>query len=70
VQPTNVIPLRPKAVRVIADADPPEPARLYYLIVLAFLLHTPDDHAPECACCGQAWPCDQVRLAFRLREGF
>lgn len=38
-QPSNVIPFRPKAFRSIVDAATPEPAQLYYLTVLAFLLH-------------------------------
>lgn len=70
--PANVIPFRRKHDDFCEDvvADVPEPAQLYYLIVLAFLLHTPNGHQPLCACCGQSWPCHQVRLAFRLREGF
>ncbi len=48
----------------------PEPAALYALIVLAFVLHTPITNDGTCGQCGQAWPCPQVRLAYRLREGF
>ena len=70
-RPAKVIPLRRKHDDLFEPAaDVPEPAQLYYLIVLAFLLHTPNGHQPLCACCGQSWPCQQVRLAFRLREGF
>jgi hypothetical protein len=69
-QPTNVIPLRPNGFRSAAGVDKPEPSRLYHLTVLAFLLHTPIGQWPACACCGQRWPCGQVRLAYRLREGF
>jgi hypothetical protein len=71
-RPANVIPLRRKHEDLLEPAalDVPEPAQLYYLIVLAFLLHTPSGHQPRCVCCGHSWPCHQVRLAFRLREGF
>lgn len=76
-QPNNVIPLRAKDIvhddRVGLDpgsAPPPEPVQLYHLIVLTFLLHVPTCSPEVCACCDRAWPCSQVRLAFRLREGF
>ncbi len=51
----------------------PEPAQLYYLTAWAFLRHVPavePDREQRCGCCAQRWPCPQVRLAFRLREGF
>lgn len=69
-QPTNVIRLRPKAFRSVVNAETPDPAQLYNLTVLAFLLHTPTGHSPVCATCGEKWPCCQVRLAYRIREGF
>ncbi len=47
----------------------PEPAQLYSLCVLALNLHAPD-RVGSCASCGAAWPCQPVRLAYRLREGF
>jgi hypothetical protein len=66
---SNVIPL------VGGDSsqgdDPlPEPATLYSLTVLAFLLHTPTELGRFCVRCWTAWPCDHLRLAYRLREGF
>jgi hypothetical protein len=51
-------------------AETPEPAQLYCLIGLTFLLHVPSSWPEVCACCDRAWPCEPVRLAFRLREGF
>jgi hypothetical protein len=52
------------------EDDPfPEPAQLYGLSVLAFLLHTPT-RRERCIRCYSAWPCDHLRLAYRLLEGF
>lgn len=48
----------------------PEPAQLYGLTVLAFLLHVPAPFVQLCLRCGTDWPCEHVRLAYRLREGF
>jgi hypothetical protein len=55
----------------------PEPATLYSLVVLALVLHHPvpafSPAAPGddiCGQCGRAWPCPQIKLAYRLREGF
>jgi hypothetical protein len=61
----TVIPLRPTS-----PAPPlPEPRQLYGLIQLAFQLHQPEGTG-ICAACREVWPCQQIRLAFRLREGF
>jgi hypothetical protein len=58
-----------------SDPTSPEPEPLYALICLTLTLHT--DHVngspircKTCLWCGEPWPCNQVRLAFRLREGF
>ncbi|WP_370943292.1 hypothetical protein AB5J62_29895 [Amycolatopsis sp. cg5] len=54
----------------------PEPAQLYALAIFYLVLHAPDltARAAEvsicCGACGATWPCEPVRLAFRLREGF
>jgi hypothetical protein len=70
VQPGNVIPLRPnRFITLAVAATTPEPAQLYDLIVLAYLLHVPEPDG-WCQTCGHDWPCQQVRLAYRLREGF
>lgn len=53
----------------LSDDQSPEPNQLYRLIVSALLLHTPVPSI-HCSNCGQSWPCEQVRLAYRLREGF
>ncbi|MGH3630917.1 MAG: hypothetical protein ACRDRL_26170 [Sciscionella sp.] len=55
-----------------SDPRTPEPAQLYSLIVLALVLHTPVPLLGRevCGQCGQDWPCEQSRLAWRLREGF
>jgi hypothetical protein len=55
-----------------AEAALPEPASLYCLIVIALFLHKPDaDHEPRrCRQCRQQWPCRQLQLACRLRDGF
>jgi hypothetical protein len=50
-------------------AATPEPIQLYGLTVLAFLLHKPE-LGDWCVACGQDWPCPQVCLAYRIREGF
>jgi len=67
-QLSNVIPFRPRAYWSVG-VDTPEPVQLYHLIVLAFLLHTSSGQPQMCASCGQKWPCDHLRLAYRLREG-
>jgi hypothetical protein len=80
----NVIPLRPHETMSdpltspvaatfeppAVDAPSPEPVQLYGLTVLAFLLHTPTRLGQRCVRCGVAWPCDHLRLAYRLLEGF
>ena len=48
----------------------PEPAQLYCLIGLTFVLHAPVTYDGVCGQCGNPWPCERVRLAYRLREGF
>jgi hypothetical protein len=65
----DVVPLRSTRTVAVDATPPPEPVRLYHLITLAFLVHAP---LPDqsCSSCGAAWPCPQVRLAYRLREGF
>jgi hypothetical protein len=63
----NVIALHPNAN---VDDLAPETARLYGLTVLAFLLHTPTRFGRRCVRCATAWPCEHLRLAYRLREGF
>jgi hypothetical protein len=47
----------------------PEPAQLYSLCVLTLNLHAPN-LAGTCTSCAAVWPCQPVRLAYRLREGF
>jgi hypothetical protein len=60
------------SVAVPGDAPLPEPVQLYGLTVLAFLLHTPTPgvRRRRCVRCETRWPCDHLRLAYRLREGF
>jgi hypothetical protein len=70
---SNVIPLRRNTTlddELFVDESFPEPARLYGLTVLAFLLHTPTRSRCRCVRCGVPWPCEHLRLAYRLREGF
>jgi hypothetical protein len=70
---SNAIPLyrnESLAEPSLVDARVPEPTQLYGLTVLAFLLHTPTRFIRRCVQCGTAWPCDHLRLAFRLREAF
>ncbi len=50
------------------SSDMPEPRTLYCLTVIAFLLHI--DVNGLCPRCREAWPCNHLRLAYRLREGF
>jgi hypothetical protein len=66
---SDAIPYRP-TLSWPPGVDTPEPAQLYNLIVLAFLLHTPSGLPRACTSCGQTWPCDRLLLAHRLREGF
>lgn len=68
-----VIPIKPyQKNRLVPRREPriPEPAQLYCLITLTFVLHTPVTAGDMCGQCGEPWPCARVRLAFRLREGF
>jgi hypothetical protein len=53
---------------LVATPALPEPIRLYGLTVLAFLLHVDEDGI--CSQCHDLWPCDHLRLAYRLREAF
>jgi hypothetical protein len=48
----------------------PEPAQLYSLAVLNLHLHAPHPGSGRCESHTQFWPCELVRLAYRLREGF
>jgi hypothetical protein len=69
----NVIPLKPyQKNRLVPCSEPrmPEPTQLYALVVLTFVLHRPLPADGMCEHCGLSWPCPQVCLAFRLREGF
>lgn len=58
--------------RLVQRSEPriPEPAQLYSLVVLTFVLHRSLTIGDLCEQCGLPWPCPQVCLAFRLREGF
>jgi hypothetical protein len=53
-----------------AAARSPEPVQLYRLVVQTFVIHHDGEDDGQCPACGQVWPCDEVRQAFRLREGF
>jgi hypothetical protein len=70
----NVIPLPADEVSASEasheDGRVPEPGKLYCLIMLAFFLHTPHPVFGGCICCAEQWPCTQLRLAYRLLEGF
>lgn len=69
----HVPPLKPyQKNRLAPPSNPvtPEPAQLYSLVVLVLALHRPVTGDGPCGQCGDSWPCEQVRLAFRLREGF
>ncbi len=71
-QQSNIISVqhqRHPTVAGCAVAATPEPTQLYGLTVLAFLLYQPELHG-WCVSCGQHWPCPQVCLAYRFREGF
>lgn len=48
----------------------PELVELYALLTKHFNTHVPDEDSRECQSCRHPWPCPQVRLAYRLREGF
>jgi hypothetical protein len=60
--------------RLVEPTEPriPEPQALYALICLKLLLHRKGDGdaAGSCRQCKETWPCEEVLLAFRLREGF
>lgn len=58
--------------RLAAPLGPraPEPRQLYSLIVLTLVVHAARMDTDTCEHCGAAWPCEPVRLAYRLREGF
>jgi hypothetical protein len=53
-----------------AELRLPEPTQLYILIAVTLALHEPNPESGTCECCQRAWPCEPVRLAYRLREGF
>ncbi|MEV1116143.1 hypothetical protein AB0I91_13810 [Actinosynnema sp. NPDC049800] len=66
-----MIPLQGKDIlgeSAASTADVPEPATLYYLTVIAFLLHIDVDGS--CPRCREVWPCNHLRRAYRLREAF
>jgi hypothetical protein len=69
----TVIPLpdRPRLEVAESTAAVPEPAALYYRIVIALMLHQPypSSDIEHCGQCAQAWPCPQVCLACRLLDG-
>jgi hypothetical protein len=54
----------------VADVRVPEPAQLYSLVALYLAVHAAHSVTGSCGSCGQGWPCEPVRLAYRLREGF
>ncbi|GAA4549989.1 hypothetical protein [Amycolatopsis samaneae] len=54
----------------LAEPRLPEPAQLYSLITLTLRLHAAALTGLACRWCGEDWPCPDVRLAWRLREGF
>ena len=54
----------------VSEPHLPEPAALYALVVLTFVTHVPYVNANTCVQCFAPWPCEQARLAYRLREGF
>ncbi len=58
--------------RLTPRAEPrvPEPAQLYRLAILYLVIHAARRGTETCESCGAAWPCEPVRLAYRLREGF
>ena len=60
--------------RLTVPTEPriPEPQALYSLICLKLLLHRNEvgEAAGSCRQCKEIWPCEEVLLAFRLREGF
>lgn len=62
--------LRPDALEMPTAPRLPQQDRLYTLLALALGLHGPDAAGERCQACAQPWPCDQVRSAFRVREGF
>jgi hypothetical protein len=76
---TQAIPCQSDEHDVAAAAGEPlsatEPAQLYGLACLAFVLHLPESDRPgagisSCVQCGQDWPCPHLRLAYRIREAF
>jgi hypothetical protein len=67
------IPTKPyQKNRLVPPAEPriPEPAPLYCLVVLTLASHVPYPGSTNCIRCNVPWPCDQILLAYRLREGF
>ncbi len=48
-----------------------EPLQLYALLHVYLVVHRPSQlHSGRCAMCRVPWPCDKVRQAARLRDGF
>jgi hypothetical protein len=69
----QVIPLKAyQKNRLAVTSEPrlPEPRQLYALVVLTLASHVPYPKSHICLQCQVPWPCAEVRLAYRLREGF
>jgi hypothetical protein len=70
---TQVVPPKPYQKNRLVPATEPRiaaPASLYSLVVLALASHAPHPGSTICLRCNVPWPCLQVQLAYRLREGF
>jgi hypothetical protein len=48
----------------------PEPTQFDSLTILRRYLHAANPGGTLCTNCGADWPCESVRLAARLRDGF
>lgn len=47
----------------------PEPTQLYSVVVVALHVHAASKTGMSCMYCGDAWPCQSLRLACRLLDG-
>ncbi|MFJ8815270.1 hypothetical protein [Amycolatopsis thermoflava] len=61
---------RPNALDAPTAPRIPQPVQLYTLLAFTLDLHGPLASGGRCEACSEPWPCESVRLAYRLREGF
>ncbi|MCK2245457.1 MULTISPECIES: hypothetical protein [unclassified Crossiella] len=67
--PTPSVPVPDRDHTAEQIAQDPEACVLDIVTIQAFNTHIPQEPSALCVICGQEWPCEVSRRAFRLREG-